>query len=77
MRLIQQLDLRYLHQGYHLTVEAPQGEVKEEHKETEGNPQVKLRFRRAHREIQGLAHKLNVIGDKVGDIEELLREKVS
>jgi flagellar biosynthetic protein FlhB len=26
-------------------------EVKEEHKETEGNPQVKLRFRRAHREI--------------------------
>jgi CRP/FNR family transcriptional regulator, cyclic AMP receptor protein len=33
--------------------------------------------RRAHREIQGLAHKLNLIGDKVGDIEELLREKVS
>jgi len=33
--------------------------------------------RRAHREIQGLAHKLNLIGDKIGDIEELLREKVS
>jgi uncharacterized membrane protein len=32
--------------------------------------------RRAHRDIQGLAHKLNLIGDKVGDIEELLREKV-
>jgi CRP/FNR family transcriptional regulator, cyclic AMP receptor protein len=32
--------------------------------------------RRAHREIQGLAHKLNLIGEKVGDIEELLREKV-
>jgi len=33
--------------------------------------------RRAHREIQGLAHKLNLIGDKIGDIEELLRDKVS
>jgi CRP/FNR family transcriptional regulator, cyclic AMP receptor protein len=32
--------------------------------------------RRAHREIQGLAHKLNLIGDKIGDIEDLLREKV-
>jgi uncharacterized membrane protein len=30
--------------------------------------------RRAHSEIQGLASKLNVLGDKVGDIEELLRE---
>src|SRR5689334_5593947 len=32
--------------------------------------------RRAHREIQGLAHKLNLMGDKIGDIEDLLREKV-
>jgi uncharacterized membrane protein len=31
--------------------------------------------RRAHREIQGLANKLNLIGDRIGDIEELLREK--
>lgn len=31
--------------------------------------------RRAHTEIQGLAHKINVLGDKIGDIEELLREK--
>ena len=30
--------------------------------------------RRAHSEIQGLANKLNLLGDKVGDIEELLRE---
>jgi uncharacterized membrane protein len=30
--------------------------------------------RRAHTEIQGLAHKLNLLSDKVGDIEELLRE---
>ncbi len=29
--------------------------------------------RRAHSEIQGLAHKLNLLGDKLGDIEEQLR----
>ena len=33
--------------------------------------------RRAHSEIQGLAHKMNLLGDKIGDIEELLRDKVS
>jgi uncharacterized membrane protein len=32
--------------------------------------------RRAHSEIQGLAHKINLLGDRLGDIEELLREKV-
>ncbi len=31
--------------------------------------------RRAHREIQGLAHKLNLLADRLGDIEELLRAK--
>jgi uncharacterized membrane protein len=31
--------------------------------------------RRAESEIQGLAHKLNLVADKVGDLEELLREK--
>jgi len=31
--------------------------------------------RRAHTEIQGLAHKLNLLGDRLGDIEELLRDK--
>jgi CRP/FNR family transcriptional regulator, cyclic AMP receptor protein len=31
--------------------------------------------RRAHAEIQGLAHKLNLLSDKIGDIEDLLREK--
>jgi len=29
--------------------------------------------RRAEAEIQGLAHKLNLVADKVGDLEELLR----
>ncbi len=31
--------------------------------------------RRAHSEIQGLAHKLNLMGDRLGDIEDLLRAK--
>jgi uncharacterized membrane protein len=31
--------------------------------------------RRAEAEIQGLARKLNLLGDKVGDVEDLLREK--
>ncbi len=30
--------------------------------------------RRAHAEIQGLAHKLNLLGDRLGDIEDLLRD---
>jgi uncharacterized membrane protein len=33
--------------------------------------------RRAHGEIQGLAHKLNLLGDRLGDIEDLLRAKHS
>jgi CRP/FNR family cyclic AMP-dependent transcriptional regulator len=32
--------------------------------------------RRAHTEIQGLAHKLNLVGDRLGDIEDMIREKV-
>ncbi len=33
--------------------------------------------RRAESEIQGLAGKLNVLADKLGDVEELIREKVA
>jgi len=33
--------------------------------------------RRAESEIQGLAHKLNLIGDKINDVEDLLRQKLS
>jgi uncharacterized membrane protein len=29
--------------------------------------------RRAHGEIQGLAHKINLLGDKLGDIEDIIR----
>ena len=32
--------------------------------------------RRAHQEIQGLAHKLNLFGDRLGDIEDMLRVNV-
>jgi len=33
--------------------------------------------RRAESEIQGLARKLNLLGDKIGDVEDLLRSKIS
>src|SRR5438552_8353152 len=33
--------------------------------------------RRAESEIQGLARKLNLLGDKIGDVEDLLRRKIS
>jgi uncharacterized membrane protein len=33
--------------------------------------------RRAESEIQGLAHKLNLLGDKIGDVENLIREHLS
>lgn len=33
--------------------------------------------RRAHTEIQGLAHKLNLLSDRFGDIEDLIRERKS
>jgi uncharacterized membrane protein len=31
--------------------------------------------RHAHKDIQGLAHKLNLLGDKLGDIEDVLRKQ--
>ena len=33
--------------------------------------------RRAETEIQGLARKMNLLGEKLGDVEELLREKLA
>ncbi len=33
--------------------------------------------RRAEVEIQGLARKLNLLGEKIGDVEEMLREKLA
>jgi len=31
----------------------------------------------AESEIQGLAHKLNLLGDKIGDVEDLIRERLT
>jgi CRP/FNR family transcriptional regulator, cyclic AMP receptor protein len=33
--------------------------------------------RRAETEIQGLAHKMHLLGDKIGDVEDLLRKQLS
>jgi uncharacterized membrane protein len=33
--------------------------------------------RRAETEIQGLASKMNMLGDKIGDVEDLLRKQLS
>jgi uncharacterized membrane protein len=33
--------------------------------------------RRAEAEIQGLARKLNVLGEKMGDVEEMLRDRLA
>ena len=33
--------------------------------------------RRAEAEIQGLARKLNLLGEKIGDVEEMIREKLA
>jgi uncharacterized membrane protein len=33
--------------------------------------------RRAETEIQGLANKMNMLGDKIGDVEDLLRKQIS
>jgi N-methylhydantoinase A len=48
LRLKQQIDLRYLHQGYNLTVDAPDGEVKEAHKQ-----EIKSAFDALHRRTYG------------------------
>jgi N-methylhydantoinase A len=48
VRLKQQLDLRYLHQGYHLTVDAPAGEVTEADRQP-----IKSTFDELHRRTYG------------------------
>ena len=48
LRLMQQLDLRYLHQGYHLTVDGPDDEMKQAHKQP-----IKSAFDDFHRRAYG------------------------
>src|SRR5207247_966774 len=45
------LDYLWQRRRHEQSLKMSRHEVKEEHKETEGDPQVKGRFRRAHREI--------------------------
>ena len=48
LRLKQQIDLRYLHQGYHLTVDGPDGEITQTHKQP-----IKSSFDDLHRRTYG------------------------
>src|SRR5260370_8021436 len=48
LSLKQQIDLRYLHQGYNLTVDAPDGDVEEAHKQG-----IKSTFDALHRRTYG------------------------
>ena len=48
LRLKQQIDLRYLHQGYHLTVDGPDGEITQMHKQP-----IKAAFDDLHRRTYG------------------------
>ncbi len=48
LRLKQQIDLRYLHQGYHLTVDGPDGEMTQMHKQP-----IKSAFDDLHRRTYG------------------------
>ena len=48
LRLKQQIDLRYLHQGYHLTVDAPDGAIEDDHKAS-----IKSAFDDLHRQTYG------------------------
>ena len=48
LRLKQQIDLRYLHQGYHLTVDGPDGKITQTHKQP-----IKAAFDDLHRRTYG------------------------
>ena len=48
LRLKQQIDLRYLHQGYHLTVDGPDGDITQTHKQP-----IKAAFDDLHRRTYG------------------------
>ena len=59
-------------------IQAPVIMMSQNRQDTKDRVRSELDFdvnRRAHAEIQGLANKLNLLGDRIGDIEELLRER--
>jgi CRP/FNR family transcriptional regulator, cyclic AMP receptor protein len=61
-------------------IQAPVIMMSQNRQDTKDRLRSELDFdvnRRAESEIQGLAHKLNMLGDKIGDVEDLLRQKLS
>jgi len=61
-------------------IQAPVIMMSQNRQDTKDRLRSELDFdvnRRAESEIQGLAHKLNLLGDKIDDVEDLLRTKPS
>jgi CRP/FNR family transcriptional regulator, cyclic AMP receptor protein len=61
-------------------IQAPVIMMSQNRQDTKDRLRSELDFdvnRRAESEIQGLAHKLNLLGDKMNDVEDLLRAKLS
>jgi uncharacterized membrane protein len=61
-------------------IQAPVIMMSQNRQDTKDRLRSELDFdvnRRAESEIQGLAHKLNLLGDKINDVEDLLRTKLS
>jgi CRP/FNR family transcriptional regulator, cyclic AMP receptor protein len=61
-------------------IQAPVIMMSQNRQDTKDRLRSELDFdvnRRAESEIQGLAHKLNLLGDKIDDVEDLLRKRLS
>jgi uncharacterized membrane protein len=61
-------------------IQAPVIMMSQNRQDTKDRLRSELDFevnRRAESEIQGLAHKLNLLGDKMNDVDDLLRKKLS
>jgi uncharacterized membrane protein len=61
-------------------IQAPVIMMSQNRQDTKDRLRSELDFdvnRRAESEIQGLAHKLNLLGDKINDVEDLLRQQLS
>jgi uncharacterized membrane protein len=61
-------------------IQAPVIMMSQNRQDTKDRLRSELDFdvnRRAESEIQGLAHKLNMLGDKISDVEDFLRQKLT
>jgi uncharacterized membrane protein len=61
-------------------IQAPVIMMSQNRQDTKDRVRSELDFdvnKRAESEIQGLAHKLNLLGDKINDVEDLLRKQLS